>query len=196
MTISDREKRLLMLAGVAIPAILLYVAWAPSGPTVVTASPSRETIPAAEQRLLCMRQSVARVPGKEEVFKQAASELSQREKGLIQADTAPQATEQLLGIVRKIARAQAPPLELRAVELGQPAAYGDAYGQVSVAVSTECRIEQVVNMLADLADRPELVGPSELRMGASNPKEKTVGMRMVITGLVARSLVPKRKEAF
>lgn len=196
MNISEREKRLLILAAVVIPLILIYVAMTPSDPKVVAPVISKESIPMAEQRLTRIRQSVARVPAREVLLKQANAELADREKTLIDADTAAQATEQLLQVVRTVARAQGPAVEIRSVEMGMPASFGDAYGEVSVSISTECRMEQLVNFMADLSARKEAIGTRELRLAAANGKEKTVGVRLTIAALVPRKLVPKRKEAF
>jgi hypothetical protein len=37
------------------------------------------------------------------------------------------------------------------------------------------------------------VVPSEERITSGNPKEKTMGVRMVLAGVVARKLVPDKK---
>jgi hypothetical protein len=70
---------------------------------------------------------------------------------------------------------------------------GDNYGEVSVAVSFECQIEKLVNFLADLTAQPELLATSEIRISSANLKEKTVGVRLGLTGVVPRALVPARK---
>lgn len=192
--LSDREKRLLKLLPVAV-VLILIVYWAtkpPAVPPVVTAS-RPATIPDAEARLARMRQTVARVPGKSDVLKQATDQLAIREKGLVVADTANQAQEMLLQILRKVAQAQAPPVEIRGVELGAPRPFGDAYGEVVIAATMECRIEQLVQMLADLSARPELVATSDLRITASNPKQKTVSLRLAVSGIVPKRLVPEKK---
>lgn len=195
MTITDRDRRALILLGMAVAVVAIYVGTSSkeSSAAVVPAVGS-ESIPLAEQRLIRMRQSVARVAGREEVLKLATAELAQREKGLVEAETAPQATEQLLGIVRKLAGARG--ITLRSTELGQPAPYADAYGQVSVAVTTECHIEDLVNLLADLSARRELIATNDLRIGAANASEKTVSARLNVAALIPRRLVPKKKEGF
>jgi hypothetical protein len=192
--LSDREKRLLRLLPAAV-ALILLIYWAtkpPSVPAVVTAS-RPATIPDAEMRLARMRQSVARVPGKTDVLKQATEQLALREKGLVVADTANQAQEMVLQIIRKIAQAQAPPVEIRGVELGPPRPFGDSYGEVIIAATMECRIEQLVQMLADLSARPEMVATSDLRITAANPKQKTVTVRLAVSGIVPKKLVPEKK---
>lgn len=194
MTLSPRDKRLGVLLGIAVLLVLLNVLL-PSGPSVpaVVSSMKPMTIPEAELQLARMRQSVARVPGKDEVLKQAASELVSREKGLIEADTANQAQEQVLQILRGIASAQSPAVELRSVELSPPRPFGDAYGEVTIAANFECRIEQLVQMLADLSARKELVATSDLRISSANPKQKTVNVRLAVSGIVPKKLVPEKK---
>ena len=192
--LNEREKRLLKILPVAV-VLILIVYWATkpaSVPAVVEAS-KPATIPEAELRLSRMRQTVARVPGKSDVLNQATAQLALREKGLIEADTANQAQEQVLQIIRKIAQAQSPPVEIRGVELGAPRPFGDAYGEVVIAATFECRIEQLVQTLADVSARPELVATSDLRVTAANPKQKTVTVRLAVSGIVPKRLVPEKK---
>ncbi len=195
MKFGDLNRRTVVLIGIAVVMAVLYLVTPASAPVPAVVSPTRpSSIPAAELQLARMRQSVARVPGKDTVLKQAALELATREKGLIEADTANQAQEQVLQIIRKIAAAQSPAVEIRSVELGAPRPFGDAYGEVTIAASFECHIEQLVQMLADLSARPELVATSDLRMAAANAKQKTINVRMAVSGVVPKKLAPDKKS--
>jgi hypothetical protein len=189
-----RDLRALALLGAAVLLAVLYVSNTSSSkvPALVSASQPM-TIPEAELMLARMRQSVALVPGKDEVLKQAAAELASREKALIVADTANQAQEQLLQIMRQVAAAGSPPLEYRSVELAAPRSFGDAYGEVTISLSFECRMEQLVQMLVDLSARPELVASTDMRVSGSNPKQKTVVVRLSVSGIVPKKLVPEKK---
>jgi hypothetical protein len=62
-----------------------------------------------------------------------------------------------------------------------------------VAVSFTCRIEQFVNFMTALANRRELLATSDIRVAAANPKEKTVQVRLGLSGVVPRKLVPVKK---
>ena len=126
-------------------------------------------------------------------LQQVSLELAEREKGLIPGDTAEQAQAQLLQIVKRVAQQQMPPLEVGQVELGRPRTFGSAYGQVSVSITVTCRIEDLVNFLAALSAQPELTGTEEIRFGTSHPKLKTMPIRLTVSGLVARRLVPVQK---
>jgi hypothetical protein len=137
-----------------------------------------------------LRQIAATVPAREAVLKQASADLADRERGMIQADTAPQAQAALLEVARRVGKTEQ--IDVRGGEFGAPKPFGD-YGMVYATVTFECHIEQLVNFLADLSQQPELVVPSEERVTAGNPKEKVMSVRMVLAGVVARKLVPEKK---
>ena len=195
MTITKRDRRALTLLGVAVLLAVVYVLWpdGSDGTVAATAPSGRASVGAAEKQLAQLREIAATVPAKEDVKKGVAAELAVREKGLIAADTAAQAQAQLIQIVRQLARAESPPIEIRSTELGSLRPLGDGYGQVDVAVQIECRIDQLVNLLAALAARPELISTSDLRITSSNSKEKMVGVRLGVIGVVPRRLVPEKK---
>jgi hypothetical protein len=192
MKLTDRDKRALVLCGVVSALVIGW--WATSEDDVAApVVPIVDNIPAAEQRLARLRQMAASVPGKEHVLQQVTDELKAREKGLIQADTAPQAQEQLLQILRKIGRAQSPAIDMRNSEIGPVKPYGDKYAEVLVSLNFETRIEQLVNLLSDLTAQKEIIGVSDMRIATANPKEKTMPVRLTVSGLVRRELLPEKK---
>ena len=192
MTFSERDRRALALLGVAVAAVLLFLYFTrEEAPAVVGANNSPEVM---EQRLVRLREQVATGPSRQEALKQVSAELALREKGLITADTAAQAQAQLLQILRRVGRAENPPVDLGATEVGQVRPLADAYGEVNVAANFQCRIEQLVNLLASLTAQPEIIGVSELRIVAASPKDKTLNVRLGIQGVVAKKLVPEKKS--
>jgi hypothetical protein len=196
MTLTKRDRRALMLLGGAVLLMTVYLLW-PDGSdaTVAAVAPSgRNSVGAAEKQLAQLREIAATVPAKEDVKKGVAAELAVREKGLIVADTAAQAQAQLIQIVRQLARAETPPIEIRSTELGGLRPLGDAYAQVDTAVMIECRIDQLINLLAALAARPELISTSDLRITSSNSKDKIVGVRLGVIGIVPRRLIPEKEK--
>ncbi|HZN26061.1 MAG TPA: hypothetical protein VFB75_17690, partial [Burkholderiales bacterium] len=112
MNIGERDKRALIALGVAAVLIVGYSLFTTEDKPapIVTAV---DNIPAAENRLLKLRQIAASIPAREQMLAQVRGELALREKGLIQADTAAQAQAQLVQILRKVARSQSPPVDLR-----------------------------------------------------------------------------------
>jgi hypothetical protein len=197
VTLTDRDRRaLLILAPVLVLAAVYYFVSnsspSSSGGSAKIAAPV-DSVDRSEKRLAMLRRQAATLPGKEAVLKQVSLELAEREKGLIPGDTAEQAQAQLLQIVKRVAQQQTPSLDLGQVELGRARPFGTAYGQVSVSITLTCRIEELVNFLAAMSAQPELTATEEIRFGASHPKQKTMPVRLTVTGLVARRLVPVRK---
>ena len=200
MTISDRDRRALLILGPALVVFGLIYWVSNSSPSSSGAASDNsaisptDSVDRTEKRLAALRKQAATLPGKEAILQQVSRELAAREKGLISGDTPEQAQAQLLQVVKRVAQQQMPPLEVGQVELGRPRTFGSAYGQVSVSITTNCRIEELVDYLAALSAQPELVATEEIRFGASHPKQKTMPIRLTITGLVARRLVPQRKD--
>jgi len=192
MKFQGREKRALAVLGAAA-ALLVLLALVLPGRGEPASVAVREPIPEAEKRLARLRRLAAGVPGKQELLKQVSAELAQREKGIIQADTGAQALAQLMELLRRVARAQGPPLEIKTAELGQIARLGDDYGEAQLSVTFECRIEELLNLLADLTKQPEIVATREIRVATSNSKEKTLNVRLTVSGVVARRLAPEKK---
>jgi hypothetical protein len=194
MTLQSRDRRALALLGVSALLALAYRYWpAGAGPVAIVA-PAGDPAALAEKRLAKLRETAATVPAKEVIFRKVSADLAQREKGLIAAGTAAQAQAQLIQIIRRVVSSETPPVEIRATELGGVRPLGDAYGEVVVSVQIDCRIDQLVNILAALPSQPELVSTSDLRVTSSNAKEKTVGVRLTLSGVVPRRLVPEKSK--
>jgi hypothetical protein len=184
----DRRTALMLGGGVALVLVLRFVVLADRRPTVVAAS---DSVPLAEKRLAKLRELGATVPGKEKVAQQVSSELAAREKGMILTATAAQAQAQLLEIIRRTGKDEG--IDVRGAEEMKVAPLAADYGEVTVAVSFTCRIDQFVNFVADLANRPELLATNDIRVIAGNPKEKTITVRLGLSGVVPRKLVPEKK---
>lgn len=190
MKLEKRDQRALLLLAAAV-AVILAVRFGTggSGPAVVEASV--DTVEMAEKKLVKLRQLAATVPGKEVLLKQANEQLAAKEVGLIQTETAQQAQAQLLQVIRALGKTEN--IDARGGEFGPVKPLGADYGEVSVSVSFECRIEQLVNFLAGLTSEKMLLASSEIRVGAANPKEKTLTVRLAVSGVVPRKLVPEQK---
>ena len=190
MTLQPRDKRALAVLGAAVALVLLWLAF--SEPQTAKPVVAVDNIPAAEKRLARLRLLAASVPGKEQVFRQVQSELVEREKGLIQAETAAQAQAQLVQIVRRLARNEN--LDLRNTEIGAVKKFGADYGEVAVSANFECGIEQLLNLMAALTAQKEMIATTDLRVGAANPKQKTMPVRLTVSGLVRKELVADRRS--
>jgi len=191
MNLSPRDRRALMLL---IPSLLIYAAiqfWPDS-----TTTPDSAFTPAqAEQRLASLRRIAAGLAEREKVRESVRAELATREKGLIEAETMAQAQARMLQVVRRVLTEQQPSVRFRAGEMGQPKPVGDHYVLTTVTVTLECGIEQVVNLLADLGQQPELIAIQEVQLSAATNPQKNVPLRLTVGALVPRQLLENEKPA-
>jgi type II secretion system (T2SS) protein M len=151
-----------------------------------------ESIPVAELRLDRLRKLAATVPGKEAVLQQATAELNAREAGVLKADTAAQIQAQLLDTIRQAATANG--IDARGAEELRVQPLAKDYGEVSVVETFTCGIEQLVNLLADLANRPQIMATNEITITGGNDKKKNVQVRLSLSGVVSKNLVPQTKK--
>jgi Type II secretion system (T2SS), protein M subtype b len=178
-------------AGAIVLAVFRLTGNSDSSAAVVSAV---ESIPQAEHRLERLRQLAATVPGKEQILKQVTAEWKTREAGILQADTAAQAEGQLLEIIHRVAAKNG--FDARgAEELREARPLGRDYGEVSVTESFTCGVDQLVNFLADLADEPLILATNEINISGGNDKKKNLQVRLSLSGVVPRKLVPVKKQA-
>lgn len=189
MTISAKDRRNLVIIGAGVILIFLRLGLQNDSATPVVTS--TDSIPIAERRLERLRQIAATVPGKEAVLKQATSELEKREAGILKADTAAQAQAQLLDVIRQAAVANG--IDARGAEELRVNPLANDYGEVSVVVTFTCGIEQLVNLLADLANQPRILATNEINISGGNDKKKAVQVRLSLSGVVPKKLVPEKK---
>lgn len=189
MTTLERNRRALVLLGAGLLASAVLHFLFPGTPAV-SVSKVPDNAELAQQRLTHLRQVAATLPTREAAIRQIDLDLAARERGIIQADTAAQAQAALLETARRLGKMET--IDVRGGDFGAPKVFGE-YGLVYATIAFECHVEQLVNFLADLTREPQLIVPSEERITLANPKEKTMGVRMVLAGVVAKKLVPEKK---
>lgn len=186
----DRRSLAVLVVGVLGVLVLRFGVYRDAAAPAVVAPEA--SIPAAERRLERLRQVAATVPGKETVLQQAKAELETREKGILQADTAAQAGAQLLDVIRRSAMANG--IDARgAEEVNRVKPLANDYGEVSVTVTFGCGIEQLVNFLAALANEPQILATNEISISGGSDKNKNVQVRLSLSGVVPKKLVPEKK---
>jgi Tfp pilus assembly protein PilO len=193
MNFGERDKRALILLGVGLAVFFLVFLATRSSDSGGTVVQPIESVDRLRKQLDRQRQIAATLPAKQEIYKKVSNELAEREKGLLAGDTAAQAQARLVQILNEVARNQTPPLEIRQTELGQPRHFSDAYGEVPVSITMDCRTDQLVNFMAFLSVQPELIATEQVSFAASNAKTKMMPVRLTVTGLVPTKLVPEKK---
>lgn len=188
MQLSSRDKRALLILAFAVVSIvgLRLTVLREEAPVPALAISQEELL---KKQLIRAQQAATRLPSLQETRQQFQAALERREAGLLRAATAAQAQEQMVQILRELASKEH--LELGSVQIGALEAYGDAYAEASVTVNFECQIEQLVNLLAGLANRPELMATKALQIQATNPKTKSLQVRLTVSGLIPVDLVPE-----
>ena len=194
MTSAEKNRRALSWLGVSAALGLIVQFWPEStAPNVALATAMSPQM--LEERLLKMRSLAAQRPDKEKILQQVKDELKTREKGMLQGDTAAQAQAELMKIARSIGRSVTPAVEVRPSELGRVTAFGKDYGEVTVAVQLDATMSQIVSFLAALGSQPELLATNEVRLAQASTKDKLIGARVVISGIVPKKLVAEKKSA-
>ena len=184
----DRKTAILWISCIAAILFFRYVVLADRSPAVVAAS---ESAPMAEKRLARLRQIAATVPGKEALMKLATGELESREKGMLKAETGAQAQAQLQELLHKVGASNG--IDIRGVEEARVKVLGSDYGEVSVTVRFTCLIEQLVNLLAGLANEPELLSTNQIQITGGADKNKAIQVRLTLSGVVPKKLALEKK---
>ena len=191
MTLAPRGRKALLILGAAVCVFaLLYFVILPTGNTAAAPQATSLNSTQLRQRVALLRQTAAALPVREALLKQVDADLADRERGIIQAGTAAEAQSELLQTAQRVGKGN--DLDVRSGELGAPKAFGE-YGIVYATISFDCHVEQLLNFLADLTREQELIVPSEERITSANAKEKTMTVRIVLAGIVAKKLIPEKK---
>jgi hypothetical protein len=188
LEVGNLNRRALLGLAVIVIIVLRFGVFADDEDAVVAPA---ESVSAAELRLERLRRQASMLEGKEAELKRALEQLAAREKGMVTAETAAQAQAQLLETVHKVAQQEG--IDARGAEQLRVRPLADDYGEVSVTMSFTCTIEQLVNFLAALGNEPQLLATSDIRITPANAKQKTIGVRLGVSGVVPRKLVPEKK---
>jgi hypothetical protein len=190
MTLASNDKRALQYLGMALALFGIYYFWPSNLHTPAAAG--EDSVKTSEQRLARLKDIAATAPAKQEVLKKVSAELATREEGLIRADSVQQASAQVATILRELLNAEG--LDTRSMEFGAIEAFGDVYGLAPVTIQTECHVEQLINLMAAMEARKELLSSRDIQITASNPMQKTIRVRMTVVGVIPQSLVPKNAK--
>ncbi len=185
----DRKNAVRLAIGVAAILILRFVVMADRNPAVVGVT---DSVPMAEKRLEILRQSAATVPGKETLLRQVNAELATREKGMLKAETGAQAQAQLAELLHATGAANG--IDIRGMEDWRVKPLANDYGEVSVSVRFTCKIEQLVNFLAALANVPQLLSTNQIAInGTADAKNKSIQVRLSLSGVVSKKIAQEKK---
>ena len=113
---------------------------------------------------------------------------------MLKAETGAQAQAQLSELLHAAGAANG--IDIRGMEDWRVKPLGNDYGEVSVTVRFTCKIEQLVNFLAALANVPQLLSTNQIAInGTTDPKNKSIQVRLSLSGVVSKKLVPEERGA-
>ena len=185
----DRKTAILLVGGVAAILLLRFVVMADHGSSGVVAA--AQSVPLAEARLKRLREVAATLPAREQQFKQVTDELQLREKGILKADTGAQAQAFLQEKLRRLGQANG--IDIRGMEDARVRPLGNDYGEAMVYVRFSCGIEQLVNLLAQIGNEPELLATNQIQITGSTAKEKVLQVRLGLSGVVSKKIAQEKK---
>lgn len=191
MTITARDRRALLLLGIAVAAVLGWRLWTQQDQADAAAPALNLPLPTLEKRLATLRARAALNPAKQEVREALAKAIEDREKALLRADTPQQAQAALLAKIRGVLDRQDPPLQTGQIEMTPIGSAGEDYGEVAVTVAFPCAIEQLVNVLADIRAMEDAVATRNIAVSVVNRQKKILNVRLTVSALTPRELVPE-----
>ncbi len=183
-----RDRRALLALAVA-GALFLLVDFAVL-PWIESAQRLRASLPLKEKTLRKYRQMVALAGNREADWESLQKRVAEAEKGLLESRTPALASAELQQLVKQLMSQQG--VEMRGADFlpVRPIKLDDAtYTAVPLALSFECRLDQLINFLLAARNSGKTMALDQLSIAAAPPQPdraaKLVSVRMAIRGLMA-----------
>ena len=187
MQVSDRDRRALLFLGTAFVLFLLFQTDLVFPPPDASASAS-QSIEAEENQLL-LAQTQARQEPLLSSENQAVRALQQSlEARLLKSETAALAQAEMRERVGELL--QGAGISMRASRFAPVEAEGEDFAQVPLVVDFDCDITRFVNLLADVANAPELLSTRQIKVSTGNQKTKSVRVELTVSGYLPISRTP------
>jgi Tfp pilus assembly protein PilO len=183
----DRRALLLLTAALGIAAVLQFGIFSPGAGS----NASGGSLDAAEQRLLLAQVKARQLPLAEAELDAAKRQLDVLEQGLLKSESAALAQAEMRQLIGDLLTAEGISMEssqFAAVQLD-----GEDYAQVPLNVNFQCGIEQFVNLMAAIANAPELLATRRIRITPENRATKSVRVQLTVAGLLPVARTPELK---
>jgi len=184
----ERDKRALKIlaAGLVLTGLLQFDFWLPSGSS---GSVSDTALDALEQRLQLAQVKARQRPLTEAELQTAQKQLESRESRLLESADAALAQAEMRSLMGDLLTAEG--IEMKSSRFTRVDLEGESYSKVPLTVDFSCQIEQVVNLLASIANSPRLLTPRDLRIRVGNKEIKAVEVRMTVAGYLPVERTPE-----
>lgn len=188
MQVSDRDRRALLFLGIAFVLFVLLQTDLVFPPPDATASAS-ESVEAEENNLLMAQTEVRQEPllsSENQSVREVEESLEAR---LLKSETAALAQAEMRERLGEILEGAG--ISMRASRFATVEAEGEDFAQVPLVVDFDCDITRFVNLLADIANAPELLSTREIKISAGNQKTKSVRVELTVSGYLPISRTPE-----
>ena len=187
-----RDKRALMLLGGALlMAVLLQTDFLSpaAGGTASAAS-----VEATEQRLLLAQTKAKQAPLADGEAVALGRQLAAAETQLLKSETTALAQAEMREIMDALLKAEG--IAMDSSQFGAAELEGQHYVRIPLLVDFNCGIEQFVNLMASVANAPQLLTTHQIRLSPANESTKSVRVRFTVAGYVPVARAPElRKNA-
>lgn len=191
---SDRDKRALKLLSGAVALFLLlqFGLPAPSGGGATGPGVSDASLVGLEERLKTAQAEVSRKPLGDAELAYAERLLEAREQRLLESVDPALAQAEMRGIVGDLLAAEG--IVLNASRFPAIELEGLDYARTPIDITVTCAIEQVVNLLAAIANHERLLTTRRIRVRPEKPDIKSVRVEMQLSGYLPIERAPELAE--
>jgi Tfp pilus assembly protein PilO len=187
MQVSDKDRRALLILGAAFVLFLLFQTDLIFPAPDASASAS-QSIEAEENQLLLAQTQVRQEPLLSSENQAVRALEESLEARLLKSETAALAQAEMRERVGELL--QGAGISMRASRFAPVEAEGDDFAQVPLVIDFDCDITRFVNLLADVANAPELLSTREIKVSSSNQKTKSVRVELTVSGYLPISRTP------
>jgi Tfp pilus assembly protein PilO len=183
----DRRAVVLLLGALAIAALLQLDIFKPAA----SSDASGSSLEAAEQRLLLAQVKARQLPLAEAELDAAKRQLEVLEQGLLKSESAALAQAEMRQLVGDLLAAEG--ITMESSQFGTVQLDGEDYAQVPLNVNFQCGIEQFVNLMAAIANAPQLLATRRIQIAPENHATKSVRVQLTVAGLLPAARTPELK---
>ena len=189
---SQRDRRALTFLGVAVGLFLVLQLdiFAPSSASGSTTSDA--ALDALEQRLQLAQVQARQRPLTEAELSAAQRRLEKAEGRLLASADPALAQAEMRSLVGQLLDAEGIPL--RASRFATVTLEQDRYAQVPLVVEFTCGIEQMVNLMAAIANSSALLATRDIRIRPDKPEVKSIAVTMTVAGFLPLDRAPELAE--
>ena len=186
---SDRDKRALRWLGGALVLFLLLQldVFAPSVPGASVSS--SDSVAKLETDLKTAQLRARRKPISDAELAAAQRRLELREKRLLTSADPALAQAEMQQLMGEMLVAEG--IVMKGSRFVTAALEGEDYARIGVAVNFSCGIEQLVNLMASIANAERLLTPRDLRVRPDNKEIKSVRVDLTVAGYLPLDRAPE-----